>query len=839
MPPDPSHSQSRRAIRKTSHDEDLEARRSRGEISCAECRRLKLKCDKRIPCSTCVRRGCPSICPNGNLASGQGTRFVLADTSELHAKIADMGKRIRELEDALAISHSSTSNEPHPLLRDELMYIKYGPDNGMPASLKEQKRESSAELANALGTLTIGGPEEVKYFGRSAGSEAGADVDQSPYVDEVPSLDGEVFHLANLFPLSLDGQPQRVFRLLYDSLPEQPRAWSLCETYLEHASWQFGPILRDELIQDILTPIYKGLKERRDYDSIISPHKLAVLFAVLAQGSLVDLTLRPNNTEAESYFQLSRAAFSLRAVFDSPELATVQAVVLVASYHTMAGKRYTMDSTWIIFSLGCKLAQSRSLELRCEDGSKETIFILGGALLRTSLPIPTSYVDCEFPIDEGVTMDKDGNLLTGFYQWKYEFCRDILPQVLELTLAAEPPSYETILYLDRQVREKILPPHLNTFMNGDEQHFTPSTYMRGCLLGSYRSVTLLYIHRSYFAQAILTDPVNPLRSPYAPSFLAAYRCATGIIKASLNHFERFPDLCSRWWSIWTHRTVISLVRFHAFTHPREVFSAALIVGIIVTRSPSSIITPHAFLDLGLACSLFEKGAPNTKRARSALHILRRLRNKAFEVYSQYKNGNPTVSSLVPDYGEDELALFGGQTKILFSKFMASRWQHNRLSSLHGSPTNSETPPSSGDQEFSLNTRALADAHPSLVNYLSSLPATQGFQAALQASPDRVDPYSEKDALPSLYALPEGPNPLLQRQHFTCDSPNQGDRYPFSMVAMADEAMVNNEPSSAGFTDFDMMFSMPTGKSGIDENWDAFMRDLGILDPSYVVPNTTT
>jgi len=27
--------------------------------------RLKLKCDKSVPCSSCTRRGCPSICPNG------------------------------------------------------------------------------------------------------------------------------------------------------------------------------------------------------------------------------------------------------------------------------------------------------------------------------------------------------------------------------------------------------------------------------------------------------------------------------------------------------------------------------------------------------------------------------------------------------------------------------------------------------------------------------------------------------------------------------------------------------------------------------------------------------
>lgn len=36
-----------------------------GELSCAECRRLKLRCDKKVPCGSCMRRGCESICPCG------------------------------------------------------------------------------------------------------------------------------------------------------------------------------------------------------------------------------------------------------------------------------------------------------------------------------------------------------------------------------------------------------------------------------------------------------------------------------------------------------------------------------------------------------------------------------------------------------------------------------------------------------------------------------------------------------------------------------------------------------------------------------------------------------
>jgi hypothetical protein len=36
----------------------------------------RLKCDRNVPCNACTRRGCPSICPEGKLVAGKGTRFA-------------------------------------------------------------------------------------------------------------------------------------------------------------------------------------------------------------------------------------------------------------------------------------------------------------------------------------------------------------------------------------------------------------------------------------------------------------------------------------------------------------------------------------------------------------------------------------------------------------------------------------------------------------------------------------------------------------------------------------------------------------------------------------------
>jgi hypothetical protein len=75
------------------------------------------------------------------------------------------------------------------------------------------------------------------------------------------------------------------------------------------------------------------------------------------------------------------------------------------------------------------------------------------------------------------------------YRWKYEFVKDIVSDILEQTLTAEAPQYKTILDLDRKIREKVLPPHLNVFMNPEEERFTPSVYMRSCILGQFRAVS--------------------------------------------------------------------------------------------------------------------------------------------------------------------------------------------------------------------------------------------------------------------------------------------------------------------------------------------------------------
>ena len=65
-------------------------------------------------------------------------------------------------------------------------------------------------------------------------------------------------------------------------------------------------------------------------------------------------------------------------------------------------------------------------------------------------------------------------------------------------------------------------------------------------------LVLLYIHRSYFAKVLLRHPRNPLQSPYAPSFLSAFRCSLSILHLIRDCHEQNPKLLLRSWLVCKH-----------------------------------------------------------------------------------------------------------------------------------------------------------------------------------------------------------------------------------------------------------------------------------------------
>ncbi|OBZ73746.1 putative transcriptional regulatory protein C1F7.11c [Grifola frondosa] len=666
----------------STHAREIELKRSRGEISCAECR----------------RGGCAALCPNGSLATGQGTRFVLAATEHLHRRIAMMSERIRQLEDALAILQAKCSNDPHPLLSDG--QIKSASEQDEDILFPEAEPSNPSDVVKAFGMLSVSDNGVSRFFGPTGGTEYLLFSDnnaatspsreskspESTRESNSPSLSGEITRFSTAFPFTPMGPPNRVYELIESHLPSFDRACHLADTYISHAGWLFRAVSRQQLVGEMLPYFYKQTSGEQaavstaDYSG---PHDLALLLLTFAVGALVDLRQEPYNAEGEHYFQLSQAALCLLPVLERPSLVTIQALHLASIYIAMAGNEpgggeSSMELSWGLVALAGQLSYTIGLHRDSARWGLPEEIVLKRRIsfwdlfvadawqsLMTGRPpaLSRQYIDCKFPVGEGKSCDSDeGEPDSDFEAWGFRFAVQCVAEVASRTLTAVAPSYDTIMDLDRKVREFPIPADAVALLEDlesppDSEPPPVEASMQRFVLSHSREVILLYLHRSFFAQAIVDCPTNPLRSAYAHSFQTAYRSSCIILKVIRDHFALFPSLCSRFWVIWTFA-----------------FSAAVVFATVVTRGPKSHLAAAAIVQLDLAAELFEKAAKHSRRAAKALPILLKLREKAHYSLAAAQNDqntgavyNGALWNVKSEDDEDELDIFAGTTKLLAAK----------------------------------------------------------------------------------------------------------------------------------------------------------------------------
>jgi len=175
-------------------------------------------------------------------------------------------------------------------------------------------------------------------------------------------------------------------------MPSWNEASRLCLLYLEQAPWFFGAVTRRQLEDELLPMWYDeaprpmipsmpgGLSSHSgtltgtsqgngEHCSPASPspkgnaHELALLFVILCFGSLTDMAMpsAPDNPEADHYYQLTKACLTIEPVLErAPSVATVQTLSLMAIYEGICSKENSIETTWALFGMATKLAQSVS-----------------------------------------------------------------------------------------------------------------------------------------------------------------------------------------------------------------------------------------------------------------------------------------------------------------------------------------------------------------------------------------------------------------------------------------------------------------------------------------------
>ncbi|KAK4683662.1 hypothetical protein P7C73_g6572, partial [Tremellales sp. Uapishka_1] len=301
----------------------------RPAYSCAECRRLKLKCSREWPCTSCEKRGCAQICPKGEMRTGKGKRcgltsqifrtshtdpldrLILANTEELH-------HRISLLEVALAKAHSESHATPHPLLSSAYLFAPRDAARPYPQRPKadfDALGEEDDVVDSAFGTLTIGVEGEARFVGSFAGSEYLKEEEDDqvsspdqllsqPAAQETPpasaddpwtkkttpkaaySESGQALH--DSFLVAANGRSEMSdIEALRERLPDwEKEGRDLVECYWENVNWMYQILPRPMFDQDHLMNAY-------DIASPANPHKLACVFLVMAIGVMFDLNRVP------------------------------------------------------------------------------------------------------------------------------------------------------------------------------------------------------------------------------------------------------------------------------------------------------------------------------------------------------------------------------------------------------------------------------------------------------------------------------------------------------------------------------------------------------------------
>ena len=80
-----------------------------------------------------------------------------------------------------------------------------------------------------------------------------------------------------------------------------------------------------------------------------------------------------------------------------------------------------------------------------------------------------------------------------------------------------------------------------------------------------QSTALLYVHRRFFARAMLDSAFKPLSSPYASSVLAAYASSITLLKIIREYFAEYEGKALRMWVAWAQGLTAAVCSFPLFT----------------------------------------------------------------------------------------------------------------------------------------------------------------------------------------------------------------------------------------------------------------------------------
>ncbi|KAF7317081.1 Zn(2)-C6 fungal-type domain-containing protein [Mycena chlorophos] len=628
--------------------------------SCAECRRLKLRCDRVFPCASCIRRGCANLCPSGTLEKGkrgflkrleQSLPSAKPGSDQEHSEVAmfvardtAMLKRIQDLEHALAAAGVAipgnappTANEagasgetrakrPRTLSNADAPPTYLGPVDAVDVTL-------------GFGYLTIDGEKRSRYVGTSGGA-AYLDLWKGQNHSRASSEENSGSPASRALTDRSASPQQMAVLSKMNYLPAYEEAIRIARIYFANASFMYEIIPETIFFNTHLPNIYPD--RGRPYIPT-NLHILSLFGMVLAVGTFFDLSHPPEVVRpiAARFYDLALAAFNITIPLKLDTIPSVQTLHLMALYFLSTQGESGGDAAWQLLGMAMRSIQAQGCH---RDGSRwgllpqdleerrrvfwETTLYDRIQSFTFGRPYSQSdaHHDCEMPqtCDTPLPSDNDpANTTFSHQRWhtyKFRFAR-VLGRITDLVFSAKGPTYSVILDLDREINEtyaswpswmhsdavknpiKELPAHA---LAGDadlRRNSQIASLTNMCFL------TLLHLHRGPFCRALMLGPKTLATSKYKTSIESLIGAARAIIDNARGLFALHPALLSRMWYF----------IFHSFT-------ATVCLAVFVIVAPTHPLAPATFESVQAAIELFDRASG--ERARDAAERTKSLAARA-------------------------------------------------------------------------------------------------------------------------------------------------------------------------------------------------------------------
>ncbi|THH13451.1 hypothetical protein EW146_g6764 [Bondarzewia mesenterica] len=600
----------------------------------------------------------------GTLAATKGNKVLMAHAQRLTEQVKTMTARIRVLEQALSEAQVDKSS-PHPLLRDA-----GGQDQFREISELESKYEADLENVTIdIGSLSIGLDGRARYYGETAGSEylqnLISDYDQPTRKTRDPKYLGlpyEILELVRSFPFGLRECPYTKYEFT-TFIPPRGRAEQLAELFYAHGAWMYNVVPRTDLKRTILDPIYGGGNGGISLATVHS-HRLSLFFMVLAAGAFYD---ESESLLSEQYNALAFAAYSLDSISQETTTASVQAMFMMC-FFTYLTDRSNNEMRWLLSGLAVRVAlviglqrDSSGWNLDKDEVQRRRVMFwelyawdAWSSVVSGRPPaLNLGYTDCRFPDDVDPYVNTKGEIEMSWHGWKARYSAAVLSASVQRTFTIHGLNYASLLELDKRIRTFPVPPHLRcpspNVEPGQGWNADPSRAMQQfCIVCEH----LLYIHRSYLAQAIRELPTDPLKHKYSSSVLAAYHSACRLISGLRSCYVAYPRMTGNVWFFWS-----------------GVFSACIVLGAIVIVSPGSSLAQNSLAELDGGCAFYESGSSGC-RPPSTLATLSKLQQRAHRVFGEHHANAGAGNTTLPQRREmdpdepDELRVLGGRKSVI-------------------------------------------------------------------------------------------------------------------------------------------------------------------------------